>query len=145
MVGLRLRVGEVIAAAEMHAHGGGASDLGRNVERLGIGRAIEGKFPPDNVLDIGEVLLALPVSIQVDIAGRLEDTWIEVEVPLDDDSSFEEALPFGQRGIESLPGDYKGGRRSPLSCPLVAVRSSAIMPAWAAGLVAMRSTTASSI
>jgi len=35
-------------------------------------------------------------------------------------SSFEEVLPFGQGGIESLPGDYKGGRRSPLSCPLVA-------------------------
>jgi hypothetical protein len=42
--------------------------------------------------------------------------------PLPRHSIFQEALPFGQGGMESAPGDYKGGRRSPLSCPLVAVR-----------------------
>ncbi len=43
-------------------------------------------------------------------------------------SPCEEALPFGQGGIASAPGDYKGGRRSPLSAPLVAVRIHDRMP-----------------
>jgi hypothetical protein len=47
-----------------------------------------------------------------------------------DHSPFEVALPFGQGGIEPLPGDHEEGRRSPLSCPLVAVRIYDRILAW---------------
>ena len=57
-------------------------------------------------------------------------------------SPFEEALPFGQGGIESLPGDYKGGWKSPLSCPLVAGASRGILPGCRGERVATRSMTA---
>jgi dTDP-4-amino-4,6-dideoxygalactose transaminase len=76
----------------------------------------------------------IETQIHYPIPAHLQEAYRTLALPraaflLPSHSPCEEALPFGQGGIASAPGDHKGGRRSPLSAPLVAVRIHDRIPA----------------
>jgi len=78
--GIDLRVGKEVAAADVQADRLGGCNHSTHVEIFSGLRVPEGEIGPDVFLDILKIFVAVPVPVEVDVPGQLENFRVELEL-----------------------------------------------------------------